>query len=277
MGLNSSEVVNSQTKGWTLDVSDISGLCSDLREYVGKGIVILFGSCTADFDGRIKSTLSIGDRLLVIKQDTSVALHGLTAIKPLNWQLAHAGVLEFREVTMPGGKMPYLEFYSYRPKTKESFSIVFEFIYQASVLFGIDNNKLVIEGDEADLAQYLTKNPQVIEAGIQITGREIDTPLGKIDLMGTDKEGRTIIIELKKSSISPADAFQIIRYRESFVGLRNDPGQIRAIIVGSTISERLKEFLAENSVDFVSVKWQELFPAVPRTRARNLKDFASLE
>jgi RecB family endonuclease NucS len=173
----------------------------DIQESLGKCVIEIFGVCSAVFDGRIKSNLNLGDRLLLIKKDQTILLHGLTGLKPLNWQLPGAGNIEFRLISNSGGKngegsdSSYLELYTYRPKTNESFTIVFEKIYSVRAMYGNEDSNIIIEGNEADMQTYLVKNPDLIDESLLITEREYNTPIGKIDLVGKDNNGNSVLIE----------------------------------------------------------------------------------
>jgi RecB family endonuclease NucS len=251
----------------------------NIKESLGKCVIEIFGVCSAVFDGRIKSNLNLGDRLLLIKKDQTILLHGLTGLKPLNWQLPGAGNIEFRLISNSDGKndeendSPYLELYTFRPKTNESFTIVFEIIYSVWAMYGDEDSNIIIEGNEADMQTYLVKNPDLIDESLLITEREYNTPIGKIDLIGKDKNGNSVLIELKKGNVTPADAFQIVRYRKIIEKIWNNPNNVRALIIGSNISEKVFFYLKENKIEYKEIKWNEIFPSIPRIRKKMLQDF----
>ena len=258
----------------------IQELVNNIKEHLLKQMIIIYGRCTATFDGRIKSTLDVGDRLLIIKPDTSLLLHGLFGVKPLNWQLPNAGDLFFRAITTSfiedsnedflGGM---LELYTYRPKTKESFIIVFELFYIAYACSGTDQAQMVIEGDEYDMQDYLIKNPHLLEHGLKILSREYESLVGKIDLVGLDIHNNAVYIEVKKGKITPADTFQIVRYRDIIQKTRQNMDKVRTILVGAGISEKLKYFLVQQKIEFIEIKWNEIFPSIARTKPKSLQEF----
>lgn len=69
--------------------------------------------------------------------------------------------------------------------------------------------------EEKDLHDYLEKYPESIQDDIFIIGREVYTIDGKrIDLLGIDKSGFAVIIELKKDKTPREVIAQIIQYAE---------------------------------------------------------------
>ena len=255
-------------------------IIENIENYLGKYLLEIYGNCSAVFDGRIKSDLGLGDRLLIIKIDQTILLHELRGLKPINWQLPGVGKLEFKLIKNPiinsenNENFNYLlELYTFRPKTNESFTIVFEELYSLRAITGIENSSINIEGNEADMQSYLVQNPNLIEDEINIINREFSTPIGNIDLIGLDSKGKNVIIELKKGIITPADAFQIVRYKEIMLTIWNNPDKLRAMIIGSKISEKLFFYLKEHEIEFKELKWNEIFPSIPRMKKKMLNDF----
>lgn len=225
------------------------------------------GNCIAIFDGRIKSELKLGPRFLLIKSDTSIILHGDTSVKPLNWQKAYDGKIEFNYNDKG------LEMYTYRPKTEETFKILFTEVFHAFSFDSADSTRLEIEGDERDLVKYLVSNPNDIEEGLTIVSREKETLVGFIDIEAIDKNGKTIIIEVKKQKATPKDAYQLLRYIETLE--KQQKIRYRGMLISAGTPSKVKEFLKQNKLEWLDVQWQELFPSLKRGKTKNLSDYFS--
>ena len=237
----------------------------DLNKILGKTAIHIVGTCTAIFDGRIKSELKIGPRFLLIKSDTSIILHGDTSVKPLNWQKAYDGKIDF-SYSEKG-----LQMYTFRPKTKETFTITFQEIFHAFSFEASDSSKLEIEGHERDLVNYLVAHPDVIEEGITIASRERETLVGFIDIEAIDKHGKTLIIEVKKQKATPKDAYQLLRYIETLE--KQQKIRYRGMLISAGTPVKVKEFLKQNNLEWLDVQWQELFPSIKRSKSKSLNDF----
>jgi len=79
-----------------IPISPLDEAIKRLNIVIGEKMIIIAGRNNAYFDGRIKSKLENGDRILVIKKDLSIVLHGPSGVKPLNWQKPQAGPIEFK-------------------------------------------------------------------------------------------------------------------------------------------------------------------------------------
>jgi len=49
-------------------------------------IVVLFGRCRVEYDGRAASSLAAGNRMLIAKPDGAILVHTETGQQPVNWQ-----------------------------------------------------------------------------------------------------------------------------------------------------------------------------------------------
>lgn len=63
-----------------------------------------------------------------------------------------------------------------------------------------------------DLEPWLASNPEIIGTDIMIVGRQVMTKSGPIDLLGVDKSGNTVIIEIKRAELPREALAQAIDY-----------------------------------------------------------------
>lgn len=247
-------------------------LKDQLNEILEKSrkIIVLIGHCNGIFDGRIKSSISEGDRILIIKKDLSILLHDPQGVKPIQWQKPNVGSINFSIIDSK------LRMETYRPKTDESFFITFTEIYQALVFeTRIKGVNATVIGDEKDFVDYLENNPSIIEPGLKIIKREKETDVGFIDLFAEDRSNNFVIVEVKKQVANPADAYQLQRYVEYFQ--KQTTQNVRGILVASRIPNKVKQYLKDSNLEDCAISWQDIFPTMKRPssipRLRNLQDF----
>ncbi|UJG41762.1 MAG: endonuclease NucS [Candidatus Heimdallarchaeum aukensis] len=255
----------SQKKTEFLEPVLSNDLIVTLNAAIGERMLILAGSCTAFFDGRIKSTLELGERILIIKKDLSILMHGVSGVKPLNWQKPNQGPISFLK------EKNELVMYTKRKKTEEELWIRFRSIDFVILWSGSDFSSLEIYGDESDLVQYLVKHPSIIEKDLQILSTEYPTDVGFVDIKALDSKKRLIIIEVKKRNATPSDAFQLKRYKDYFENIENK--KIRAILVAPSFPDKVKKYLEINNLEFQEVDWKNIFPTISREKNMKIDDF----
>jgi hypothetical protein len=72
----------------------------------------------------------------------------------------------------------------------------------------------VTEIIEKDIEKFIEKNPTLIGTYLKLKGRQIDTPVGRIDLLFEDKKGIPIVVELKLNKIGRDAINQLRRYMD---------------------------------------------------------------
>ncbi|MEM3407081.1 MAG: endonuclease NucS [Candidatus Aenigmatarchaeota archaeon] len=137
-----------------------------------------------------------------------------------------------------------------------------------------------------ELEPLLVKNPDLIEEGMKVLARQLQTDIGRLDILAVDSEGALVIIELK-DEIDDEQLNQGIRYYDWAV--RNlawlasvyknvDPKKSpRLILIAPGFSENLKiiaKYTILNSEDLLELKEYHAFELPNGQRAIY---FSSLE
>ena len=73
---------------------------------------------------------------------------------------------------------------------------------------------LVQEGktESYDLEEWIISNPEILGEDITVIGRQINTSSGPLDLLGIDRNGNMVIIELKRDKLPREVLAQAIDY-----------------------------------------------------------------
>lgn len=108
---------------------------------------------------------------------------------------------------------------------------------------------------ERTLRDYLAENPNILEYGLQLIGKEYPTDAGNIDILFKDKDGNYVIVETKKGRESDKVVGQILRY----VGWvkKNLAPKVRGIIVTHSSDSNL-EWAIEAIRDLVKLKFYKV-------------------
>ncbi|SHK78015.1 hypothetical protein SAMN05444342_2156 [Haladaptatus paucihalophilus DX253] len=210
-------------------------------------LVTLFGRCTVDYDGRAESYLGPGDRLVVLKPDGTTLVHTEEGQKPVNWQ-PPGGTLDAELV---GDR---LRVGSQRTSPSESLEVEFERLTQVSAFDVTDATELSLDGTEEDLRQRILDDPDLVEAGFTPLATERQTAAGAIDIYGTDAEGTTMVVELKRRRVGPDAVGQLRRYVDALRRDLHAEAEIRGVLVAPSVTERARNMLAESGLEFVSLE-----------------------
>jgi len=97
---------------------------------------------------------------------------------------------------------------------------------------------------EALLEEAIVRHPDLLMEGLKLVGRQTDTPGGPLDLLGVDSDGRLVVFELKRGTLTREAVAQIIDYGSYLAEL--EPEELSEHISersGNLGIERIDDFL----------------------------------
>lgn len=207
---------------------------------LSEALLTIFARCTVHYDGRAKSELGPGDRVIIIKPDGSFLIHQSRKREPVNWQPPGSRVrLELRE-------RPVLV--SVRRKPREVLEVELEEVYLVSLFRAEDYEELALTGSEAEMAELIFENPGLIEPGFKPLFREKPIKHGIVDILGRDSDGNLVVLELKRRRAELHAVSQLKRYVEA---LREEHGEsVRGILVAPSLTSGAKKLLEKEGLEF---------------------------
>lgn len=217
-----------------------------LREQLGAPdcVIMVAGELEVLYSGRAASTADAGDFLLMLKPDGSLQIHGQRGVKPVNWQPQ----TDSMDLLVEDGLAVLL---SERRSPAEFVRVAFLEPALAQALQLRELTGFVLMGSEAEMQKALARDPEVIEPGLTLLDREVPTGVGGIDLYARDRDGRLVVVELKRGKATQEAVHQLSRYVSTVseqVGSR-----VRGILAAPAISKPALTQLESLGLEFREV------------------------
>ncbi len=209
-----------------------------------KSMIIILAKCHVEYEGRARSILESGDRLILIKKDGTFAIHQELNLDPVNWQAPgckNKVSLDEDGVILTSKKM----------KPTEEIKVFLDEIYDVTYYNCLDTKDLEIRGYEKHMVDLAWEKPEIIEKGFRPTRREYQTENGFIDLMGTDADERLMILEFKSRKAGMNAVKQLKRYVDCF---SDNAEFVRGIIVAPDITINAMEELESLQMEFIPME-----------------------
>jgi RecB family endonuclease NucS len=222
----------------------------------GKLLSIVIGECRVDYEGRAASRLEPGERVVIVKQDGAVLVHGPIGYSPINWQPS-TSVIEvyYRDDTG-------LVIHAVRDKPREYLTITFNRVdlLVSGKLF--DPGSFIMYVDEGEMRDVIVSNPSIIEEGLRVLSIEKPVGDGYVDIYAVDKSGRHVVIELKRITATREAALQLYKYVEALA--RELGERPRGILVAPAFSPTALETLLKLGLEYRYVDLKKIWELLKR-------------
>lgn len=211
------------------------------RAFAQRRTLVIVGNCQVFYAGRANSTLEPGERLLIIKSDGSLLVHRPVGYEPVNWQPA-GGVFHVQI------KEKGLEVHGIRPKPRESVRAVFSEVLMVSAFSLADSGEFLLHASEDDMHRAILLKPELLEEGFKPISWEKHVQPGFVDIYGEDKNGKLVIVEVKRKTATKENALQLAKYIEPIKSKINR--EIRAILVAPSLGKDVQRVLITLGLEF---------------------------
>ena len=208
-----------------------------------KSMIILLVKCHVEYNGRARSKLDIGDRLIVIKKDGTFIIHQELNLDPVNWQAAGCK----NKVKLVDDNVILS---SKKTKPNEEIIVYIDESYSITYYNCVDTKNLEIRGYERHMVDLAWEKPELLEKGFRPTRREYQTENGFIDMMGIDNEGHLVIMEFKSRKAGTNAVKQLKGYVDCFL---DNKEFVRGVIVAPGITDNALEELKKLQMEFIEM------------------------
>lgn len=227
--------------------------------------LLIVGKCSVDYVGRAKSKLEPGERILIVKADGSLLVHRSTGYEPVNW--------------MPGGNVIFhvqsreqaLEIRAVRQKPPESVRVSFDNIRLVTELSLVDAAEFSLYSSEEDMQKAVLLKPELLEEGFKIISWEKKVEPGFIDVYGTDKDGRLVVVEIKRKTAGKDAVLQLAKYIEAIKSKADR--EVRGILASPDIAKGVQRLLASFGLEFKHLDPRKCAETLRRTENRKLAEY----
>ncbi len=223
------------------------------------------GKCSVHYVGRASSTLELGERMLIIKSDGSLLVHRPVGYEPVNWQ--PAGSIFHVQVKDDGN----LEIHAVRQKPRENVKITFTDVLMVSALSLDDSGEFLLFASEDDMHRAIILKPELFEEGFKPISWEKKVEPGFVDIYGEDKNGKLVIVEVKRKTASKEAALQLAKYIEPIKAKVNR--EVRAVLVAPSLGKDVQRLLSTLGLEYKALDPKVCAEVLRRTENSKLETF----
>ncbi len=179
--------------------------------------------------------------MLVVKSDGALLVHRPVGYEPVNWQPPGSVFhVETKDDT--------LEIHGIRQKPRETVKVTFDSIFMASSLNLADAGEFMLYASEDDMHRAVLLKPDLLEPGFKPISWEKHVEPGFVDIYGEDKNGKLVIVEVKRKTATKENALQLAKYIEPIKAKVNR--EVRAILAAPNLAKDVQRVLVTMGLEF---------------------------
>jgi len=226
--------------------------------------LIVAGTCEVLYSGRARSTLELGERILVIKEDGSLLVHRPVGYEPVNWQ--PSGSI-FHVQT----KADAIEVHAVRQKPRENVRVIFTEVFMVSALSLSDSGEFALHASEKEMHRAILLKPSLLEEGFKPISYEKKVEPGFVDVYGVDKNGKLVVVEVKRKMAGKEAVLQLSKYIEAIKGKADR--ELRGVLVAPSLGKDVQTLLVSLGLEFKALDPKKCAKVLKKDQNAKLETF----
>jgi RecB family endonuclease NucS len=201
----------------------------------------------------------------MVKQDGSVLVHRPTGYEPVNWQPPKCVV----KVKLNDAGLVVS---ASRSQPRENVSIEFKEIRLTATGTLADSGEFALHVTEEQMKQAILTAPDLVENGLKPLQQEKSLgEAGFTDIFAEDRNGRLVVVEIKRNAASKDAVLQLERYLETLRKKVNRP--LRGIVVAPELRKSAQPLLDSLKLEYVRLAPEKCFGVLKSRRDMKLSHF----
>jgi RecB family endonuclease NucS len=135
----------------------------------------------------------------------------------------------------------------------------------------VDSGEFSLYASEEDMQKAILEEPSLLEEGFRIVSYEKKVKPGFVDVYGVDKEGKLVVVEIKRKTAGKGAAVQLAKYIDAIRGKANR--EVRGVLVAPNIAKDVQRLLETLGLEFKSLDPRKCAEILKRTKAGKLEAF----
>jgi hypothetical protein len=226
--------------------------------------LIVAGNCKVLYSGRAKSTLEPGERMLIIKEDGSLLVHRPVGYEPVNWQPSGS---VFHVQTKAGA----IEVHAVRQKPRENVRVIFDEVFMVSALSLTDSGEFSLHASEKEMHRAILLKPSLLEEGFKPISYEKKVEPGFVDVYGVDKNGKLVVVEVKRKTAGKEAVLQLAKYIDAIKSKADR--ELRGVLVAPSLGKDVQRLLVTLGLEFKALDPKKCAKVLKKDQNAKLEAF----
>jgi hypothetical protein len=136
-----------------------------------------------------------------------------------------------------------------------------------------DAGEFSLYASEEDMQRAILAEPWLVEDGFKPISYEKHVEPGFLDVYGTDKAGRLVVVEIKRKTAGREAVLQLDRYVKAIRTKVNR--EVRGVLAAPNIAKGVQRMLASLGLDYRAVDPKKCAEVLRRMKTKKLQEYFS--
>jgi hypothetical protein len=164
-----------------------------------------------------------------------------------------------------------MEVHAVRQKPRENVRVTFSEVFMVSALNLVDSGEFALYASELDMHKAILLKPSLLEEGFKPISYEKKVEPGFVDVYGVDKEGRLVVVEVKRKTAGKDAVFQLSRYIDAIKGKADR--SLRGVLVAPSLGKDVQRLLVTLGLEFKALDPKKCAKVLKKTENAKLESF----
>jgi RecB family endonuclease NucS len=164
-----------------------------------------------------------------------------------------------------------LEVHGVRQKPRESVKVTFDSVFMVSALSLSDSGEFLLHASEEDMHKAVLLKPSLLEEGFKPISYEKKVEPGFVDIYGVDKNGKLVVVEVKRKTAGKEAALQLARYIEAIKIKANR--ELRGVLAAPSLGKDVQRLLSTLGLEFKALDPKKCAEVLKKADTAKLESF----
>jgi RecB family endonuclease NucS len=134
-----------------------------------------------------------------------------------------------------------------------------------------DSGEFSLYASEEDMQKAILCRPSLLEEGFKPISYEKKVQPGFVDVYGVDKDGKLVVVEIKRKKAGKEAALQLAKYIDAVK--RRADREVRGILVAPSIAKEVQRTLETLGLEFKPLDPKKCAEVLRRSETAKLAEF----
>jgi RecB family endonuclease NucS len=149
--------------------------------------------------------------------------------------------------------------------------VIFDEVFMVSALSLADSGEFSLHASEKEMHRAILLKPSLLEEGFKPISYEKKVEPGFVDVYGVDKNGKLVVVEVKRKTAGKEAVLQLAKYIDAIKGKADR--ELRGVLVAPSLGKDVQRLLVTLGLEFKALDPKKCAKVLKKDQNAKLETF----